>query len=124
MSEFSECLNRIRINKNLYVIDLARLMNMDPSTISKWISGERKPRSRDVLDKLLGKMKLSDYDKKILIEAYEEELIGKENYTCIKLWKEIIDEIKNKKYKIFLKNIITNIMEGKGSVKCPYFQNV
>lgn len=97
MSEFSECLNRIRINKNLYVIDLARLMNMDPSTISKWISGERKPRSRDVLDKLLGKMKLSDYDRKILIEAYEEELIGKENYICIKLWKEIIDEIKNKK---------------------------
>ena len=70
---------------------------MDPSTISKWISGERKPRSRDVLDKLLGKMKLSDYDRKILIEAYEEELIGKENHTCIKLWKEIIDEIKNKK---------------------------
>ncbi len=97
MSEFSECLNRIRINKNLYVIDLARLMNMDPSTISKWISGERKPRSRDVLDKLLGKMKLSDYDRKILIEAYEEELIGKENHMCMKLWNEIIHEVMNKK---------------------------
>lgn len=88
MSEFSECLNRLRINKNLYIIDLARLMDMDPSTVSKWISGERKPRSREILEKLLEKMKLSDYDRKILIEAYEEELIGKENYTVLSYGKK------------------------------------
>lgn len=45
MSEFSECFNRIRVNKNLYAADIARLMNMDSSTISKWLNGERKPKT-------------------------------------------------------------------------------
>ena len=35
MSVFSECLNLIRINKNLYAADIARLIDMDASTISK-----------------------------------------------------------------------------------------
>ncbi len=97
MSEFSECFNRIRVNKNLYAADIARLMNMDSSTISKWLNGERKPKNREVLEKLLNKMKLSDVDRKLLTEAYEEEFIGKEKYQCIKLWFEIIKEIQNKR---------------------------
>lgn len=65
MSVFSECLNLIRINKNLYAADIARLIDMDASTISKWLNSERKPKNREVLTS-----KFMDINDKDVVESY------------------------------------------------------
>lgn len=94
MSRFSECLNTVRTNKGLNIVEMARLAGVDVSTMSKWLGGERKPKSVGGLSTLLNGMKLNSVEKRQIVEAFEMDGIGSSKYQSYRTWFSIFEAVR------------------------------
>ncbi|MDO4976311.1 MAG: helix-turn-helix transcriptional regulator [Eubacteriales bacterium] len=90
MSSFSTYLNKLREDRKLKVVELAKLCGFDVSTTSRWCNGKRLPTSDQVIDIITECLQLSYKESVQLEQAYLENVFGPEKYGNYKIIEELV----------------------------------
>lgn len=86
MSEFSDYLNEIRNNRNMSVAEMAKVSEIDVTTMFRWTKGERLPENREYLERLTKSLRLNKRESDSLSLVYGRSRYGKkcfDDYTDI-----------------------------------------
>lgn len=106
MSAFSECFNRIKDEKNLRCIDMARMCDMDVTVIFRWLNGERLPAGIDKIGKLQYGLRLTEEEKNKLEKAYIISIYGETAYNNFEEIVKVITKMQKSRHRKKEENII------------------
>lgn len=95
MSEFSEYFNLLKNNRNLNIVELARICELNTTTAYRWIRGEHLPKKWSAVERVVKKLQLSNKERKELQCAYEKTKLGDKRYYS---YQKIIEILKLLQY--------------------------
>lgn len=102
MSVFSDCLEKIRVRRDLTNTKIAELCGVEKTVIHRWFTGQRLPSSWEKVDEAMEKLHLSVDERIQLKKAYERTLVGEERYEYYQKMIDLMAMIqreKNEKFK-------------------------
>ena len=92
MTEFSEKCKELIVKSNISIYQLAKVSNLDRTTLQKMIKGERLA-SRQFVQEMCSHLRITKQEERDLMELYDMEKVGKDTYyTRIEIHK-LLQEI-------------------------------
>ena len=118
MRSFSEQLGKIVREKNIKVLDLCKVLEIDRSTMYKILSGKRYIGKFDLVLKIIDYARLDDLEAEKLIKNYYRSKFGEEKQENIEaVWTFLNSNYwKNDYYKTEV-NIVPQVIEGKYNIE-------
>lgn len=124
MSGFSDCLEKIRIRRELTNTQIADLCGVEKTVIHRWFTGQRLPGSWEKIEETIGKLHLSVDEQIQLKKAYERTLVGEEQYEYYQQMIGLMAMIQEEKDEKFKKeNEIIGEYQITGLPKCLILEN-
>lgn len=80
MQKFAEVLSKYLDNKTVSLRRVADAINVDRTTLRRYVSGERLPKNMDIVEALAKEIGMSEKEGKRLAESYERSRIGEKTY--------------------------------------------
>lgn len=97
MSVFSDCLEKIRIRRDLTNTQIAQICGLEKTVVHRWFSGQRLPSSWEKIEKNIESLHLSTDERFQLKKAYEQTMVGEENYQYYQKMIGILTTIQEEK---------------------------
>lgn len=80
MSIFSDYLTRIKEKRNMTVVTMAELCNVETTVMFRWLNGERLPGKWEKIERIIEMLRLSEEEQKTLKLSYERTVFGEKKY--------------------------------------------